>query len=565
MYPHQQPATTHQRQSSSSSETPRFSTLFQQWDVVPTTSGHSASNSSSDEIDSLASSPVSRRGSDFGISGAAGAVGKIESELGSETIGSELDDSSATRNAYVFGARQRTTQACDKCRDRKTKCSGDHPVCKRCNSRGLICHYSGRELGRARGTAKARLRNAMSSPSLDTQFGLGGGEEIGFAAGAKQEDFYSPSAGEVGQELPFDHGAGLFPTAPQMRYAQHQQTLSHDGVPSYTTAHLPIRGRPTLARISLPHMLQHQSHANPHSPSHRRLVLAQPHGTNPANPYQGYDAASFVGQHPQLQDPFVRRVQSHSLLRGRPALSLDLSPMRPGPGQARTIDLNDVRRGSFGSPMSEPPLSATSSYFQHNNAVLEQPQPRQMSLHLARHSYSQLSTAATPMDASLSASVAFRQPRYFDGDTNAYSPFNAGPSQSRWGASSSLAPYKFPADSDRHTVPPVPHNNSVLSFANPWAASASASTSHELEPVPTPLGVQTEVEVVCPSPVTPIPNSLMGAMGDVPIPPRLRSTAAVSTPTAPLSNETDIMEVDAGVGSDTGAALEMLSSPIDGQ
>ncbi|KAH6918460.1 hypothetical protein BKA70DRAFT_1554526 [Coprinopsis sp. MPI-PUGE-AT-0042] len=40
--------------------------------------------------------------------------------------------------------RPRTAQACDKCRERKTKCSGDHPACARCLTRGLICTYSTR-------------------------------------------------------------------------------------------------------------------------------------------------------------------------------------------------------------------------------------------------------------------------------------------------------------------------------------------------------------------------------------------------------------------------------------
>ncbi|RDB21527.1 Xylanolytic transcriptional activator xlnR [Hypsizygus marmoreus] len=61
--------------------------------------------------------------------------------------------------------RQRTVQACDKCRERKTKCSGDHPVCHRCATRGLICQYSSRE-PRTRGPSKARLRNAVSTTDL---------------------------------------------------------------------------------------------------------------------------------------------------------------------------------------------------------------------------------------------------------------------------------------------------------------------------------------------------------------------------------------------------------------
>ncbi|EJD02220.1 uncharacterized protein FOMMEDRAFT_157433 [Fomitiporia mediterranea MF3/22] len=39
-------------------------------------------------------------------------------------------------------ARQRTAQACEKCRDRKTKCSGTRPTCKRCADRGLKCVWA---------------------------------------------------------------------------------------------------------------------------------------------------------------------------------------------------------------------------------------------------------------------------------------------------------------------------------------------------------------------------------------------------------------------------------------
>ncbi|KIJ45020.1 hypothetical protein M422DRAFT_30187 [Sphaerobolus stellatus SS14] len=38
--------------------------------------------------------------------------------------------------------RQRTTQACEKCRERKAKCSGARPACGRCLDRGLTCYYS---------------------------------------------------------------------------------------------------------------------------------------------------------------------------------------------------------------------------------------------------------------------------------------------------------------------------------------------------------------------------------------------------------------------------------------
>ncbi|KAI8989750.1 hypothetical protein BD414DRAFT_577567 [Trametes punicea] len=38
-------------------------------------------------------------------------------------------------------ARLRTAQACERCRNRKTKCSGEKPKCKRCEKRGFDCVY----------------------------------------------------------------------------------------------------------------------------------------------------------------------------------------------------------------------------------------------------------------------------------------------------------------------------------------------------------------------------------------------------------------------------------------
>ncbi|KAL1746133.1 hypothetical protein HDZ31DRAFT_21616, partial [Schizophyllum fasciatum] len=50
--------------------------------------------------------------------------------------------------------RLRTAQACEKCRVRKAKCSGEHPSCKRCLARGLACEYA--KEGRTRGPNKAK-------------------------------------------------------------------------------------------------------------------------------------------------------------------------------------------------------------------------------------------------------------------------------------------------------------------------------------------------------------------------------------------------------------------------
>ncbi|KAF8884153.1 hypothetical protein BD779DRAFT_793751 [Infundibulicybe gibba] len=57
--------------------------------------------------------------------------------------------------------RLRTAQACEKCRTRKAKCSGEHPSCKRCINRGLVCEYA--KEGRVRGPNKVKSRSGTLS------------------------------------------------------------------------------------------------------------------------------------------------------------------------------------------------------------------------------------------------------------------------------------------------------------------------------------------------------------------------------------------------------------------
>ena len=45
--------------------------------------------------------------------------------------------------AAVTGDRHRVTHACESCRGRKTKCSGDRPVCRHCQDHRLLCVYEG--------------------------------------------------------------------------------------------------------------------------------------------------------------------------------------------------------------------------------------------------------------------------------------------------------------------------------------------------------------------------------------------------------------------------------------
>jgi hypothetical protein len=64
-----------------------------------------------------------------------------------------------------LSTRERVGRACDKCRSRKTKCSGDRPDCRRCVDRGLICTY-GETPAREPLSKALRQRDALRAEEL---------------------------------------------------------------------------------------------------------------------------------------------------------------------------------------------------------------------------------------------------------------------------------------------------------------------------------------------------------------------------------------------------------------
>ncbi|KDQ53661.1 hypothetical protein JAAARDRAFT_38976 [Jaapia argillacea MUCL 33604] len=63
---------------------------------------------------------------------------------------------------------QRTTQACEKCRERKAKCSGARPSCARCQARGHVCTYLAEPSKRVRGPSLSRRRRRDTISALPT-------------------------------------------------------------------------------------------------------------------------------------------------------------------------------------------------------------------------------------------------------------------------------------------------------------------------------------------------------------------------------------------------------------
>ncbi|KIX06226.1 uncharacterized protein Z518_04201 [Rhinocladiella mackenziei CBS 650.93] len=49
----------------------------------------------------------------------------------------------AGEDATKPGGRHRVSHACEPCRQRKTKCSGERPVCRHCQDFKITCFYAG--------------------------------------------------------------------------------------------------------------------------------------------------------------------------------------------------------------------------------------------------------------------------------------------------------------------------------------------------------------------------------------------------------------------------------------
>lgn len=59
-------------------------------------------------------------------------------------------DVASASGSSVLGDKHRVTHACESCRHRKTKCSGDRPRCKHCEDFHLTCTYEDGKRDRTR-------------------------------------------------------------------------------------------------------------------------------------------------------------------------------------------------------------------------------------------------------------------------------------------------------------------------------------------------------------------------------------------------------------------------------
>ncbi|KAF9563472.1 hypothetical protein CPC08DRAFT_748926 [Agrocybe pediades] len=87
------------------------------------------------------------------------------------TLAGSLDPATGIFYRTPEHPRLRTAQACEKCRTRKAKCSGEHPTCKRCSTRGLVCEYA--KEGRVRGPNKPKPGKPTTTASSSSDYATG--------------------------------------------------------------------------------------------------------------------------------------------------------------------------------------------------------------------------------------------------------------------------------------------------------------------------------------------------------------------------------------------------------
>ena len=69
------------------------------------------------------------------------AGGSPDSSVGPIRTQKPLAIPRGTVSGYERPERARTSHACEPCRDRKTKCDGERPSCRRCIGSGTTCYY----------------------------------------------------------------------------------------------------------------------------------------------------------------------------------------------------------------------------------------------------------------------------------------------------------------------------------------------------------------------------------------------------------------------------------------
>ncbi|KAL1678406.1 hypothetical protein EV122DRAFT_212030 [Schizophyllum commune] len=283
--------------------------------------------------------------------------------------------------------RLRTAQACEKCRVRKAKCSGDHPSCKRCQARGLACEYA--KEGRTRGPNKTKKQQAAEAAA--GRNGQARDASNGRARDASNGQARAASNGQVraasnGQARAASNGQATDASNGQARDAKPP-------TPPDMVSHLQkeVNKRMSLPTLPRPHRLsksmgEHRGGSRPRPPDlrletqsllyrlesegdgHRSAVDEMMHQhDHHLNGLQRHDGLQHIARHGETNgryhDDHTPRRHGHSL--SADAVSPGLTPRYPSLGQggmAQTGLSASASMSGMGSALTSARQSREGSY-----------------------------------------------------------------------------------------------------------------------------------------------------------------------------------------------------------
>ncbi|KAI4522916.1 hypothetical protein K525DRAFT_283259 [Schizophyllum commune Loenen D] len=232
--------------------------------------------------------------------------------------------------------RLRTAQACEKCRVRKAKCSGDHPSCKRCQARGLACEYA--KEGRTRGPNKTKKQQAAEAARAASTSSAGEDNKNGADATLGKSN-----APANGRQNSTTNGAHKLESHADMSRAhlasRPTSSLSKPPTPPDMVSHLQkeVNKRMSLPTLPRPHRLslsmgEHRGGSRPRPPDLRletQSLLHRLESNGHHSAVDGHHSAVDDMMHPHANGGGLQR-DDRQQLEGNGRYHEDHTPRRHG-------------------------------------------------------------------------------------------------------------------------------------------------------------------------------------------------------------------------------------------
>ncbi|EKM77522.1 hypothetical protein AGABI1DRAFT_108042 [Agaricus bisporus var. burnettii JB137-S8] len=362
--------------------------------------------------------PAPRLSSPLNIAGG----GHTATSMSRLSLAGSLDPATGIFYRTPEHPRLRTAQACEKCRTRKAKCSGDHPACKRCINRGLVCEYA--KEGRVRGpnkvksstTGSSSLKNIASSTTSDPEQN-GRTSSVNSSVGSAEHSGTSTFTGDTSETLESavhsNEGSPVSPspTRPEAHKMHSPSAISF--VPmSQQQQQLHSPYSPHTGTLSQEFYAMTNSSTPSESSSRRSSLSAVGVGLTEHRSSRSHPANIGLDTADQWQQDLVTGSHQAGWTNHQPTVGLDVN----GLGSELGMDLQDPQR-----QYERQRLIQSHRYLQEQRRFALQHQHRQMLNSSNGFEYPQAQSLPHHQPLSLSL-LPQQQPQGISGGVNVYQP-----------------------------------------------------------------------------------------------------------------------------------------------